>query len=152
MSYINQNNSEFDSTDKINNLKKSFIFVLKDFKKNYINYNLNPNIDSYKNNLYTSKGQLQDLNVKLFDLTNNIKKGIINYYETNQDKIKSLHESEELYNLSNDELINLNDKNKASKILYDDYRDNYDKQFYYNLEIFIGILIMIGATIKLKTI
>jgi len=152
MSKINQNGSEYDSSEKINNLKKSFNFALKDFKKNYVSYNLNPSIETYKNNLYTSKNQLQEINSKLYDLTENIKKGIIDYYEKNQNNIKSLSESKELYELSNDELINLNDKNKASKILNEDYNDIHDKQFYYNLEIFIGILIIIGLTFKLKTI
>lgn len=152
MSKINQNGSEYDSSEKINNLKKSFNFALKDFKKNYVSYNLNPSIETYKNNLYTSKNQLQEINSKIYDLTENIKKGIIDYYEKNQNNIKSLSESKELYELSTDELINLNDKNKASKILNEDYNDIYDKQFYYNLEIFIGILIIIGLTYKLKTI
>jgi len=152
MSNINQNGSEYDSSEKINNLKKSFNFALKNFKKNYVNYNLNPKIDTYENNLYTSKSQLQEINSKLYDLTNNIKKGIIDYYERNRDNIKSLSESKELYELSKNELVNLNDKNKASKILNEDYQDIHDKQFYYNLEIFIGILIIIGLTYKLKTI
>ena len=72
MSKINANENNV-KTD-ILNLKKSFFSALDDFKQNYVNYNLYRNVDEYKNVYYTNKEQLQELNSKLYDLIEQIKK------------------------------------------------------------------------------
>ncbi len=150
MAEIYQNN--YDLSEKILGLKKTFSSILKDFKKNYINYNLNPTNDEYRNILDTNKQQLQEINTKLYDLTNNIKNSMIQYYETNKDEIKALSTSKDIYNSSLTELNNLSDTSNATSILNDDYKDTYNKYFFYNLELFIGILIVAGITMKLKQI
>ena len=150
MAEIYQNN--YDLSEQILGLKKTFSSILKDFKKNYINYNLNPTNDEYRNILDTNKQQLQEINTKLYDLTKNIQKSMIQYYETNRDEIQALSISKDTYNSSLAELNNLNDTSNATSILNDDYKDTYNKYFFYNLELFIGILIVVGITMKLKQI
>jgi hypothetical protein len=150
MSEIQQNN--YDLSEQILELKKTFSSVLKDFKKNYINYNLNPTNNEYRNILDTNKQQLQEINTKLYDLTKNIKNSMIQYYETNKDEIQALSNSKNTYNSTLAELNNLNDTSNATSILNDDYKDIYNKYFFYNLELFIGILIVAGITIKLKQV
>lgn len=150
MAEIHQNN--YDLSEQILGLKKTFSSILKDFKKNYINYNLNPTNDEYRNILDTNKQQLQEINTKLYDLTKNIKNSMIQYYETNRDEIQALSTSKDTYNSSLAELNNLNDTSNATSILNDDYKDTYNKYFFYNLELFIGILIVAGITMKLKQV
>ena len=150
MAEIYQNN--YDLSEQILGLKKTFSSILKDFKKNYINYNLNPTNDEYRNILDTNKQQLQEINTKLYDLTKNIQKSMIQYYETNRDEIQALSISKDTYNSSLAELNNLNDTSNATSILNDDYKDTYNKYFFYNLELFIGILIVAGITMKLKQV
>jgi hypothetical protein len=141
-----------DMREKIINLKKSFLLALKDFKQNYINYNLNNDIDEYKNIFYTSKYQLQEINSNLYDLTEQIKKKILLNHSNNQNELKSLSESKELYNISIDELENVKDKSRASNILNDDYEEMYNKQFYKNFQLVLGIVLLSLITYKMKNI
>lgn len=147
---INQN--ENDVKDKIVDLKKSFLLALKDFKKNYVNYKLNTDVDEYKNIFLTSKSQLQEINTQLYDLTEQIKNKIIINHNKNQDERQSLIDSKELYDDTLDKLENVKDKNRASNLLIDDYKEMYNKQFYKNFEIILGIIILSFITYKMKNI
>jgi hypothetical protein len=146
------NENENDVKEKIKNLKKSFLLALKDFKQNYVNYNLNNEVDEYKNIFFTSKYQLQELNTNLYDLTEQIKNKILLNHVKNQNEIKSLSESKELYNITNNKLQNVKDKNRASNILNDDYQDMYDNQFYKNFQLIMGVCILSFITYKMKNI
>jgi hypothetical protein len=150
MSKINEN--ENNEKKKILNLKKTFLTALKNFQENYINYNLNIDNDEYKNIFFTSKSQLQELNSNLFKLTSQMKNKILSNYLNNQNEIKSLKESKKTYEVTIDQLNNVGDKNRASNILIDDYQDMYDKQFYQNFQIIIGIFILSFITYKMKNI
>lgn len=147
---IDQN--ENDVKDKIVDLKKSFLLALKDFKKNYVNYKLNTDVDEYKNIFLTSKSQLQEINTQLYDLTEQIKNKIIINHNKNQDERQSLIDSKELYDDTLDKLENVKDKNRASNLLIDDYKEMYNKQFYKNFEIILGIIILSFITYKMKNI
>jgi hypothetical protein len=146
------NENENDAKEKIINLKKSFLLALNDFKQNYINYNLNDNVDEYQNIFFTSKSQLQELNSDLYDLTEKIKNKILMNHVKNQNEIKSLSESEELYNVTIDELKNASDKSRASNVLNDDYQDMYNEQFYKNFQLILGVIILSFVTYKMKNI
>ena len=146
------NENENDAKEKIINLKKSFSLALEDFKQNYITYNLNDNVDEYQNIFFTSKSQLQELNSDLYDLTEKIKNKILMNHVKNQNEIKSLSESEELYNVTIDELKNASDKSRASNVLNDDYQDMYNEQFYKNFQLILGVIILSFVTYKMKNI
>jgi hypothetical protein len=137
---INENDN--DVKEKIINLKKSFLLALKDFKKNYVNYNLNDDVDEYKNIFFTSKYQLQEMNSDLYDLTEQMKKKILFNNTTNQNELKSLSESKKAYNTTIDELQNTRDENRASNLLNNDYKEMYDKQFYKNFQLILGIILL----------
>jgi hypothetical protein len=145
-------NNENDTKKNILNLKKTFLIALKTFEQNYINYNLNNDNDEYKNIFFTSKSQLQELNTNLFNLTNQIKNKILSNHKKNHDEIKSLKESKEMYNVTINKLQNVGDESRASNILIDDYQDMYDKQFYKNFQIIIGIFALSFITYKMKNI
>ena len=147
---INQN--ENDMKEQIINLKKTFLMALKDFKNNYVNYNLNNDVDEYKNIFLTSKSQLQEINSNLYDLTEQMKNKILFNHEKNQNEIKSLSESKEIYNITVNQLKDVGDKNRASNILVDDYDDIYNKQFYINFQIILGVFILSFVTYKMKNI
>ena len=134
--------------DDENNTKTKIL----NLKKTYENYNLNNDNDEYKNIFLTSKSQLQELNTNLFDLTNQMKNKILSNHSNNQNEIKSLEESEKMYDITIDQLNNVGDKNRASNILIDDYQDMYDKQFYNNFQIIIGIFVLSFITYKMKNI
>ena len=62
--------------EKIKTIKGSFFSALDDFKKYYVYYNKNPEVDEFQNFFANSKGQLQNLNSEIFLVTNNIQKKI----------------------------------------------------------------------------
>jgi hypothetical protein len=146
------NENENDVKEKIINLKKSFLFALIDFKKNYVNYNLNDDVDEYKNIFFTSKHQLQEINSYLYDLTEQMKKKILSNNTTNQNELKSLSESKKVYNITIDELQHASDKSRASNLLNDDYKEMYDKEFYKNFQLILGIILLSFMTYKMKNI
>ena len=62
--------------EKINNIEKQFFSALDDFKKYYVFYNKNPEVNEYQNYYVNSKSQLQSMSKDLFLLTNDISKNI----------------------------------------------------------------------------
>ena len=70
---IGQSN-QFD--EKINTIKSQFFSSLDDFKKYYVYYNKNPEVNEFQNYYVNSKGQLQTMSRDLFLITNNIDKNI----------------------------------------------------------------------------
>lgn len=149
---INENGDKNDMKEKIMDLNKSFLMALKDFKQNYINYNLNPEVDEYQNIFFTSKSQLQELNSHLYDLTEQMKNKIVFNNLKNENEIKSLSDSKEIYNITIDELQNVRDKSRASNILNDDYQDVYDKELYKQFQLIFGIIVLSYVTYKMKNI
>jgi hypothetical protein len=150
MSKINEN--ENNVKNNILNLKKTFFSALDDFKQNYVNYNLYRNVDEYKNIYYANKEQLQELNSKLYDLIEQIKGKISYNHSNNQREIESVAESKKTLNVSMNDLKNISDKHRASGVLIDDYDEIYNKHFYENFQIIIGIGILMAITYKMRNI
>ena len=150
MSKINYDENEIKKN--IMDLKTTFLMALKKFKENYVNYNLNNDNDEYENIFLTSKFQLQELNSNLFNLTNQMKNQILLNHSNNENEIKSIKESEKIYDVTIDQLNNVGDENRASNILIYDYKDMYDKQFYKNFQIIIGITALSFIIYKMKII
>ena len=59
--------------EKINTTKRQFFSALDDFKKYYVYYNKNPEVDEFQNYYINSKSQLQTMSRDLFLTTNNPK-------------------------------------------------------------------------------
>ena len=135
--------------EKIKNIKGSFLSALADFQKYYVFYNKNPEVDEYQNFFVNSKGQLQGLNSDMFLVTNNIQKKIKDLDAEMQVTSNKLQAEKEL----NGELLTLINKiqttQDGSAIMIDDAKDEYNIQYYKNWELFIGILIFLGISIKM---
>ena len=58
--------------EKINGIQSSFLSALDEFKKYYVYYHKNPEVNEYSNNFVNSKNQLQQLSGQMFTVTNNI--------------------------------------------------------------------------------
>ena len=135
--------------EKIITIKNSFFSALDDFKKYYVFYHKNPEVDEFQNFFANSKGQLQNLNADMFLVTNNIQKNIKDLDMEMQTVSKKLEDEKEL----NDELIMLINRiqktQDGSAIMIDDAKDEYNIQYYKNWEMFIGIIIFMSAAVKL---
>jgi hypothetical protein len=136
-------NPEVEQYDeKINNMKRSFFSALDDFKKYYVYYNKNPEVNEFQNFYSSSKGQLQGLNSDMFLVTNSIQKKIQdldNEMKTTSMKLDSEKKlNEELTKL----MKKLETTQDGSKIMIDDAKEEYNRQYYKNWELFIGIGIL----------
>ena len=125
---------------------------MKDYKQNYINYYSNNEVDEYKNIYYSSKEQLQEINSKLNDLTEQIKQQIVSNHDNNQKEIQSLTENKKAYDVNVHNLKNTTDTYRASNVLVNDYDDLYNRQFYKNFQILFGICILSFLTYKMKNV
>lgn len=130
--------------EKINTIKSQFFSALDDFKKYYVFFNKNPEVNEFQNYYATSKGQLQTMSRELYLTTNNINKNIEELdIKVSTISIK-LEEEEELYKKLTELLANLDNTRNGSEILIDDSKKIYNLQYYKNVELFIGIIIIVG--------
>ena len=135
--------------EQINNIKSQFFSALDDFTKYYVYYNKNPEVNEFQNYYANSKSQLQTMSKDLFLTTNNIDKNIEDL-DNEMTNISIQLENEKKINKEMSELINnLQNTQNGSEILIDDSKTKYNIQYYKNLEIFIGILIISGFLTKL---
>jgi hypothetical protein len=135
--------------EKIKTIKDSFFSALDDFKKYYVFFHKNPEVDELQNFFSNSKNQLQKLNAEIFLVTNNIQKNIKDLDMEMRIVSKKLNDEKEL----NEELMKLINRiqttQNGSAIMIDDAKDEYNIQYYANWEIFMGIVIFMGISIKL---
>ena len=135
--------------EKINNIKNQFFSALDDYKKYYVYYNKNPEVDEFQNYYVNSKSQLQTISRDLFLTTNNIDK-IISNLDNEMVAIGSkLENQKKLNNELSQSLTNLQNTQNGSEILIDDSKNAYNKQYYNNWEIIVGIFIVSGLLAKL---
>ena len=140
---------QFD--EKINSIKTQFFSALDDFKKYYVYYNKNPEVNEFQNYYVNSKSQLQSMSKDLFLVTNNIDKNI----EILDNKMSAISLKLADEKKLNGELLallkNLQNTQDGSDILIDDSKEAYNTQYYHNWEIIIGILIVSGVLAKMFT-
>jgi hypothetical protein len=135
--------------EQINNIKSQFFSALDDFTKYYVYYNKNPEVNEFQNYYANSKSQLQTISKDLFLTTNNIDKNIEDL-DNEMMNISIKLENEKKLNKEMSELINnLQNTQNGSEILINDSKTKYNIQYYKNVEIFIGILIISGLLTKL---
>jgi hypothetical protein len=138
---------QFD--EKINNLKTQFFSALDDFKKYYVYYNKNPEVSEFQNYYVNSKGQLQTMSSDMFLITNDIDTNI-EILDKSMASIAVTLENEKKLNGELMKLLsNLENTQNGSEILIDDSKDSYNIQYYYNWEIFIGVVILSSMLVKL---
>jgi len=128
--------------EKINTIKSQFFSALEDFKKYYVYYNKNPEVNEFQNYYVNSKSQLQGMSRDLFLTTNNIDKNI-ELLDQKMAAISVQLDDEKKLNKEMMELIaNLENTQNGSEILIDDSKAKYNNQYWRNWEIFIGTVIV----------
>jgi hypothetical protein len=138
--------------EKINIIKTQFFSALDDFKKYYVYFNKNPEVNEFQNYYANSKSQIQSMTRDLFLLTNSIDKSIENL--DSQMQLVSLKlEDEKKLNVELTKLFNdLNNTKEGSEVLINDSKEEYNQQYYYNWEMVFGIFIAsVTLTILFKT-
>ena len=128
--------------EKITNIKSSFFSALDDFKKYYVFYNKNPEVSEYQNYYVNSKSQLQGLGRDLFLLTNDIQKNM-QHLDANIQVISLKLDDEKKLNSELSRLLNnLENTQNGSEIMISDSKILYNKQYYLNVQLILGIIIV----------
>ena len=137
--------------EKINTIKSQFFSALDDFKKYYVYYNKNPEVNEFQNYYINSKSQLQGMSSDLFLTSNNIDKNI-ELLDQKMSAISVQLNDEKKLNKEMMELISkLENTQNGSEILIDDSKNTYNNQYWKNWEIFAGIVIVSILLSKLFT-
>jgi len=135
--------------EKINNIEQQFFTALDDFKKYYVFYNKNPEVDEYKNFYTNSVGDLQRLNKDLFLNSNDIGRNI---QDLNEEiiSITDKLDDEKKINIDLTELLsNVENTQNGSLILINDSKTLYNIRYVKNIELFVGIILISIAIGKL---
>lgn len=126
--------------EKINSIKSQFFSALDDFKKYYVYYNKNPEVNEFQNYYANSKGQLQALSRNLFLTTNNIDKTIEALDKEMSDVSLQIDKEQKLNKELMEFISNLENTQNGSEILINDSKNKYNTQYWKNWEIFLGII------------
>ena len=137
---IPNKSQQFD--EKINNIEKQFFSALDDFKKYYVYYNKNPEVNEFQNYFLNSKSQLQSMSKDLFLTTNDISKNIEILDNQMKDIPVKLNDEKKIYDELMNTLGNLQNTKNGSELLINDSKKEYNEQYYYNFELIGGILIV----------
>ena len=131
--------------DKIDNIRNQFFSALDDFKKYYVYFNKNPEVNEFQNYYANSKGQLQSMTSELFLTTNNIDKSIEMLNSQMQSVTAKLTDEKKLNIQLKKVLKDLYNTKEGSEELIDDSKEEYNQQYFYNWEIIVGIFIVSGV-------
>ena len=132
------------NNEKIHSIKTQFFSALDDFKKYYVYYNKNPEVTEFQNYYANSKGQLQTMSRELFLTTNDIDRHIEILDEEMKHVAVKLEEEKKINEEMTRLFTNLQNTKNGSDILIDDSKEEYNKQYYANWEMIIGIFVVSG--------
>ena len=136
--------------EQISGIKSSFLSALDDFKQNFVKYNIHPESEDYNTNYMTSKEQLQTLSSDVFKITNDIQRKIEEKDKTMKIIEVKLVKEKNLNQKMSEILKNLNGVKSGSSIMIDDSKTEYKLNYYKNLEIFMGIIILLALIVSPK--
>lgn len=138
-------NSSAQFNEKIDNISSSFLSVLDDYKKYYVYYNKNPEVDEFQSYFKNSENQIRNIGKNLVNITNEIHDEI-EYLDNYMSNVNTNIESEKKTHEKMTKLFsNVKNTENGSEILIDDSKKEYNTQYYINIELVIGILILGGA-------
>jgi len=129
--------------EKINSIRSQFFSALDDFKKYYVYFNKNPEVNEFQNYYSNSRAQLQTMSQDLSLTTASINQTIKKLYEDISIISEKLENEKELNKELMELVANLDNTHSGSKILIDDSKRLYNKQYYKNIELVFGMIIII---------
>ena len=126
--------------NKLADYAESFPHMLDEFKKYYIFFNKNPDVNEYQQMFSSMKAHIQKTISQVFVTTNEIQQNIddLNIYildlnrEIQKEKVKNVDLKKKLGVL--------NSENNTTGIMIDNYRETYNIQYFINFVILLGIL------------
>ena len=150
---MNTNNMNLEASkyeEQISNKNDSFSAALDDFKKNYVNYNKSPENQDFNTNYMQSRGQLQTLSNDMFALTKTIRDKIEEKNKGLAVITNKLAKEKEIAKQLEPVIHNLTGVKAGSAIMIDDSKTDYKFNYYKNVELFMGIIILLALLVSPK--
>jgi hypothetical protein len=144
------NNQAKQFEEKINSINSSFLSALDDFKKYYIYYQKNPEVDEYSDNFLNTKNQLQQLSSNMYTTTNSIETNINKLDEQMSSVFGKLTKEKEKNARLEKILSSIHGTEKGSDILISDSKIEYNLVYFKNVELFIGIMFILALLVSPK--
>jgi hypothetical protein len=96
-----------------------------------------------------AKADLSRIITSLSDIIINLKTDISNLNKNIEAKLQQIGSERELKDVNSDIFSNINTSNSGAKIMIDDYKTIYNTQYYKNVELFIGSILMLLLSAKI---
>ena len=134
--------------NKLADYAEMFPHMLDEFKKHYIFFNKNPEVNEYQQLYSSMKSNIQQAISQVFVTTNEIQQNIdeLNSYIVEFNK---KIDTEKIKNVDlKKKLGMLNAENDTSGLMIDNYKETYNIQYFTNFVILLGILFICFFTYK----
>jgi hypothetical protein len=96
-----------------------------------------------------AKADLSRIIKSLSDIVINLKSDISNLNTNIEAKLEQIGSEKELNEANSGIFSNINTSNSGAKIMIDDYKTIYNTQYYKNVELFIGAILMLLLSAKI---
>jgi hypothetical protein len=134
---------------QINTIKTKFFNILGGYKQIYINHFTDTKNDAATREYDDCVLLLQTKNQTLQDISSKLQKDIDTLNNEITMMTMQLGDEKVLNNNNSNLFTDIQTTNSGSKIMISDYKTAYNNQYYNNIELFIGIILMIGVSSKI---
>jgi hypothetical protein len=136
-------------TKQINIYDEQYSSILDDYKKAYINYNLNPTSDQYLRTYNLANGAITTINSQLFATTADIQQSINALNKTIPNIGGKIDTQKILHSKLANKHANINGSSHGAYRLINEVKDIYKTQYSVNVALFIGIIIALVLMSKI---
>ena len=136
---INSESEYVTNSNKIKEIESKFFSVLDDYKKYYVFYNMHPEINENENAFSNADGQLKSLSENLFMITNSINNSINTLNEEMEIVEQDISKEKARYSKLVEKIKYIDNTYEGSEQLISDTKQEYNMQYYNNLEILLGV-------------
>jgi len=123
--------------------------ILEQFQKSYVNYEMNPTNDEYERIFLTATSNMESLNSQLFSIKNALVKNIQildQYLMQENEKIKEVKKENQSLTKNYNQI---NSKQHGSIEMVYEFNDMYNRDYFTNLHLLIGVLFSLYVTIQI---
>jgi hypothetical protein len=96
-----------------------------------------------------AKADLRTIIMNLSTIFTNLKNDITDLENNVDAKLEQIESERDLKNVNSGIFNNINTSNSGAKIMIDDYKTTYNSQYYKNIELVIGVFILLGLSFKI---
>jgi predicted XRE-type DNA-binding protein len=135
--------------NSLTSIQEQYPSVLDDFKKYYVLYYRYSNVDEYSQMFFSRvKGNINKLNSDLFTDTATIENSIQQLGQVMAQVNKNINQEKIQQETLKNKLFILKSENNGSMEMTRNYRTMYNLQFFSNITMFLGVILVIYMTHK----